>query len=120
MVLTLLAALLAIAQSASLPGAALAGTWTADMARSRFHASLNVRSRLLRTGITDNTVTITDSIVNAAGQEIGQGTTTFQVDGQPHPHDELLPGLMVVATWQSARRLETTLTRRTGRVDRVA
>ena len=97
-----------------------AGQWTADMARSQTHEFLHVRSATLQFAFANDIVTITDSIVNASGQEIGQGTTRFQIDGREHRHDELLPGLIVVARWRDARTLETVMTRPNGHMDRVA
>lgn len=49
----------------------------------------------------------------------GHGPTTFQTDGKPHPHDELIPGLTVVARWRGSRILETVLARKDGRAGRV-
>jgi hypothetical protein len=96
-----------------------AGTWKANMAKSQLRPNAQIQSERLRFEATEDTVRISDSVITTSGREIGQGTTTFQVDGQVHPHDELLPGLTVVARWRSAHLLETVLTRRNGQIDRV-
>src|SRR5216683_2559512 len=66
-----------------------------------------------------DTVSTTDGDGNASGQEEGHGTRTFQTDGKEHPHDELMPGLLVVDRWRGPHVLETVLTRRNGQIDRV-
>src|SRR5262245_52617389 len=92
-----------------------AGEWDAVLSKSCLRPNSPIQSEHLRFDVpTARTVSITDSVVTTAGKEIGQGTTTFQVDGEIHPHDELLPGLTVVARWNGPRRLETALTRTNG------
>ena len=97
----------------------MAGTWIADLASSKLHKGSPIRTATLEVAVTSETVTITDSIQNAAGQQIGTGTTTFRTDGKPYPHDALMPGLMVAATWSSTNVLETTLKQKNGQTDRV-
>jgi hypothetical protein len=97
----------------------LAGTWTADLSRSKLHRNSAVQSTTLRFEVTDDAVSITDTVITSSGQDIGHGTTTFQADGKAHPHDDLMPGLVVVAKWTDSHTFETVLTRRNGIVDRV-
>ena len=93
------------------------GTWTADIARSTMN--VRVKASTLDFVVTADTVSITDHVTSLTNQEQGYGTTTFRTDGQPHPHDELMPGLVAVAIWRSDRQLETVLTRSDGLIDRV-
>jgi hypothetical protein len=97
----------------------LTGTWVADLSKSTLHKGSPVRSATLRFTVTAESVSITDSTRDASGKEIGTGTTVFVTDGKSHPHDALMPGLTVVATWRHARLFETLLTRKDGQVDRV-
>jgi len=97
----------------------LAGHWTADLSRSTLHPNAQVQATTLRFAVLGDTVSVTESVISPSGQEQGHGTSTFQTDGQPHPHDELLPGLIVVAKWSNPRTLDTVLTRRDGHVDHV-
>jgi len=69
----------------------------------------------LQVAVIGDTVSITDTVVIPSGQNVGQGTTTFQTDGREHSHDELMPGLIVVARWRGPDVLETILT---GKMDR--
>jgi hypothetical protein len=94
------------------------GHWTADLSTSSLNA--RVRSTALDVAVDGDMVSITDRVTNLSGQEVGRGTITFQVDGREHPHDELIPGLVVVARWRGAFVLETILTRRNGQIDRVS
>jgi hypothetical protein len=96
-----------------------AGLWTADLAKSKLHAGSPLRAATLRFAVTSESVSITDDARDASGRAIGTGQTTLVTDGAPHPHDKLLPGLTVVASWRGPRRLETVLTRASGEVDRV-
>lgn len=70
--------------------------------------------------MTTETVQIVVRQTGATGRPIGTGTTVFRTDGHAHPHDALLPGLTVVATRPTPRRVDTVLTRRNGVVDRVS
>jgi hypothetical protein len=96
-----------------------AGNWVANMAKSQLRPNAQIQGERLRFEVSEVTVSISDSVITTSGREIGQGTTTFQVDGRVHPHDELLPGLTVIARWRGTHLLETVLTRRNGQIDRV-
>ena len=117
MMLACLVAVIASAQPLSTHP--FAGNWVANMAKSQLRPNAHIESERLRLEVTKDNVSITDSVITTSGREIGQGTTTFQVDGQAHPHDELLPGLTVIARWRGTHLLETVLTRRNGQIDRV-
>jgi hypothetical protein len=95
------------------------GEWSADLDRSKLHRNSPLRAATLTFEVTPDIVVITDSSQNAAGQQIGTGTTTLSTDGRPHPQDQLLPGLVVVARWRAPRLLETILTRPNGVSERV-
>jgi len=95
------------------------GHWTANLSRSTLHQNSQVQTMTLQFAVTVDAVSITDSVITPSGQAQGHGTTTFQTDGKQHPHDELIPGLTVVARWRGSRILETVLTRKDGRTDRV-
>lgn len=117
MMLAWLVAVIAFAQPASTHP--FAGNWVANMAKSQLRPNAQIESERLRLEVTGETVRISDSVIATSGREIGQGTTTFVVDGQAHPHDELLPGLTVIARWRGPHLLETVLTRRNGQIDRI-
>jgi len=106
-------------QVGTLQNSPFVGNWIADLSKSTLHPNSPVRSTSLQFAVVGDTVSITDKVVNASGQDVGQGTTTLQIDGKEHPHDELLPGLVVVARWRGSHLLETVLTRKDGQVDHV-
>ena len=116
---TSLIALLAL--TAGQPDAhALEGRWVADLAASRLHAGTAVRSIALTFVVRSDRVRISDEVVSASGEQVGHGPAEFITDGQPHPNDALLPGVIVQARWVTPRLLETVLTRRSGVVERVS
>lgn len=95
------------------------GLWTADVKASRFHPALSVKSATLEFTITSELVAITNHTIDTTGRDLGTGTTTFRTDGKSHLHEELLPGLEVMAQWKGPRLFETVLTRQDGIVDHV-
>jgi hypothetical protein len=97
----------------------LVGFWAADLSKSTLHPNSPIQTMTLQVPVIGDTVSITDTVVIPSGQNVGQGTTTFQTDGREHSHDELMPGLIVVARWRGSDVLETILTRKDGQVDRV-
>jgi hypothetical protein len=116
----LLLAIVSLGQIAlTVPDYSFAGHWTADVAASRFNGAVAVKAASLDFVVRPQAVEITNRTTDTSGRELGTGTTTFTTDGQPHPHDELLPGLIVVARWNGPRQLDTVLTRTNGIVDRV-
>jgi hypothetical protein len=119
MILACLVAAVALGQPAGSANP-FVGQWAANIAKSQLRPNAQIQSESLRFDVArPGTVSISDSVITTSGREIGQGTTTFQVDGEVHPHDELLPGLVVVTRWRGPRLLETTLTRTDGQIDRV-
>ena len=96
-----------------------AGTWTANLAKSKLHSNAQIQRITLRFDLSADAVSITDMVIDVSGRNVGNGTTTFQTDGKAYPHDELLPGLTVVARWRDSRAFETVLSRRDGQMDRV-
>ena len=97
----------------------LDGKWIADVSASRFNGSVAVKSASLDLLVSEETVVITNHTVDTSDRDVGTGTSTFQTDGQPHAHDELMRGLSVVARWSSDRVLDTVLTRPNGVSDHV-
>jgi Glyoxalase superfamily protein len=76
---------LKVAVEESLQAAATArnpfiGVWTADVSRSTRHPANQFQRATLQFAVDGDTVTITDVVVNAAGQE-DRGTNTILVDG---------------------------------------
>jgi hypothetical protein len=108
-----------LAQSSASADHPFAGHWTADLAASRFNGPVVVKAASLEFVVTSETVAITHRTIDSSDRDVGTGTTTLRIDGESHPHDELLPGLTVVARWRGPRLLDTVLTRRNGIVDHV-
>src|SRR5262245_3703369 len=100
---TLLAFILALGQAGS---SALEGRWTADLSASKVHPGVSVRSIALTFVVSPDRVHITDDVVLVSGQQVGQGGAEFLTDGEEHPNDALLTGLVVRASWISPHRLE--------------
>ena len=97
---------------------ALEGRWVADLAASRLHAGTAVRSIALTFVVRSDRVRISDEVVAASGEQVGHGPAEFITDGQPHPNDALLPGVMAQARWTNPRRLDTVLTRSRSQIRR--
>lgn len=96
-----------------------AGHWNADIAASRFNGAIAVKAASLEFVVKAETVEITDRTIDFSNRDVGTGTTSLRTDGEPHPHDELLAGLTVVARWRGQRLLDTVMTRGNGVVDHV-
>ena len=82
-----------------------AGTWAANLAKSRRHPLNPFRSATLHIDVVDDIVTIVDVVVDAEGRE-EQHTNTIRVDGSEHP-SERGNGYSVKALWHGPRILET-------------
>lgn len=95
------------------------GHWIADMTASRFNGAVPVKETTLDFVISGSTVAITTRSLTLDGRVLGPSTSRFTTDGEPHRHDELMPGLIVVAKWATPRLLDTMLTRADGVIDRV-
>ena len=84
-----------------------AGTWTANLARSTPHPSNPFQRATIEFDVAGDTVTITDSFVDAAGRH-SQSEHTVRADGQPYPTGN---GYALTATWRGTHILETVATR---------
>lgn len=101
---------LKVAVEESLPASAsernpFVGVWTADVSQSTRHPANQFQRATLRFAVDGDTVTITDVVVNAAGQE-DRGTNTILVDGVERGADDG-GGYALVAHWRSPRIIET-------------
>jgi hypothetical protein len=94
------------------------GHWKADLSKSE-PVDSQIQGISLEVAIVADTVSFALKVIDASGQEVGLGTTTFQTDGKEHPHDDLTPGTVVVAKWNGSDILETVQTRKDGQVVRV-
>ena len=91
----------------------LAGTWNANLSKSKRHPNHLFKSATLRFTISDDAVTLSYSGVNMSGAE-EKGTTRFHPDGKEHPLQGM-PGAVEVSRWVGARILET-VARQDGKV----
>jgi hypothetical protein len=98
-----------VESAAASAGHPFAGTWTADVSRSKRHPANQFRRATLQVTLDGDTVTITHVAVDAAGRE-EQGTSTVRVDDVEHPGTG---GHALVARWAGPRILEV-LDRRMG------
>ena len=104
----------AVVQAAALQEKSpLAGTWNANLAKSKRHPSHLFKSATLGFTISGDVVTLSYSGVNMSGVE-EKGETKFHPDGKEHPL-EGLPGAVEVSRWTSPRILETVV-RQDGKV----
>ena len=116
--LRLLIGMVMVLRFAGQPSHPFDGQWIADMTASRFNGAVAIKSATLEFRVSEDAVIITNHTTDPSGRDFG-GSSTFRTDGQPHTHDELMPGLMVAAKWSGDRLLDTVLTRRTGEADHV-
>jgi hypothetical protein len=82
-----------------------AGTWVANLAKSKRHPNHQFQSATLEFTVAGDTVTLAHGGVNAGGQH-ESGTVVLEADGQKHPVPEQ-PGVVVVTRWSGPRRLHT-------------
>jgi hypothetical protein len=80
-----------------------AGTWVANVAKSKRPPNHQFQSPTLKFAVVGNTVTITHYGVNPGGQK-ESSTVVLEADGQEHPVSEQ-PGIMVVTSWSGPRLL---------------
>lgn len=80
----------------------LAGTWVANIAKSMRHPDNAFVRATLQLDVGGNTITVTDVVVDAAGEEVCT-TNTIQADGREHaaPH-----GYALRSQWRGTRALE--------------
>ena len=82
-----------------------AGTWMANVARSRQHPLNPFRSATMHIDVDGDRVTITDVVVDSQGRS-EQRENTFQADGIEHP-SPAGNGYSLTVTQRGARVLET-------------
>jgi len=80
----------------------LAGTWIADLDRSKQHPAHPVQSATLDIAVAGDSVTIRQNVVELPGEPM-QTTTSLVVDGLER---ELTERYSLTATWTSRRSLE--------------
>src|SRR5687767_7324657 len=86
----------------------LAGTWKANLEKSRRDPNHQFFGATIRLAIEGEDVTLIFGGVNAAGKS-EEGTRTMRADGQEHP-EAAAPGVMT-ATTLDARRLKAVATK---------
>jgi len=97
-----------------------AGTWAADLSRSKQNMEMPLRSVVIEVSIAGDTVSIADHHVYASGKE-QKGTHTFLADGEERPFDApaLGTGVTLVATWTKPNVLDTVVSKDGKEVSRV-
>lgn len=97
-------------QLAAAPGDAapsvLAGTWIANLARSRRHEKHQFQSATLRFAISGDAIALTQEGVNMSGKH-ESSTLMLQADGQEHAVSPQAPGVVVITHWLGTHALET-------------
>ena len=86
-----------------------AGSWTANVEKSKRHPANQFQRATLQFAMVGDTVTITNVVVNASGQE-EHGENTMQADGKEHSsgHGD---GYALTARWRGSHVLETVATK---------
>jgi hypothetical protein len=75
----------------------LAGTWVADLKRSRLDAKLPITDANLTVRVDGDKVTLTSAVIMSDGSK-QEGTETLQTDGR-ETSGTLTPGIVHVANW---------------------
>ena len=88
---------------------AFAGTWMANLEKSRRHPGNPFRSAIIEIDVTGDRFTITDTVVNENGRE-ETATHVIQADGKKHSSSDR-PEYSLVATRHGQRVLETVATK---------
>jgi hypothetical protein len=78
------------------------GKWKADLAKSKQHPANPFQSATLEFTVAGNTVTIFDSVLDAAGRE-EHNKNMLRVDGKEHSSKN---GYSLVAQWNSSHAFE--------------
>ena len=78
------------------------GRWTADVSKSKRHPANQFQRATLEFAVVGDTVTITDVVVTASGQE-ERGKNTIQADGGEHLSSN---GYVLMARWLGSHALE--------------
>ena len=81
-----------------------AGSWTANVAKSKQHPANPVRSATVQISVAGDTVTLDDVVIDAAGREERHRNTLY-TDGKEHRSD-YGNGYVIRATWRRSRVLE--------------
>jgi hypothetical protein len=81
-----------------------AGTWTANLAKSKQHPANQFQSATLQLSVRCNVVTIAQSLVGESGQQ-ERDRTALHVDGREHVSEDR-PGFSVVASWRGSHLLQ--------------
>jgi hypothetical protein len=98
----LVVALLAVVQGNSdMQGKLFAGTWTANLAKSRLAPGSDFRSVTLEITIAGDAMTMASEIVNTAGRT-QRAAETFRTDGTGTA-GTLNPGVILMAKWLKNR-----------------
>ena len=79
------------------PASPFVGSWTADVAASRFDPKLPLKGATMRIEVTGNDVTINSTVILPSG-ETQQGGETLRADGTETP-GTLTPGVVHIANW---------------------
>jgi len=82
-----------------------AGTWVANIEKSKRHPNHQFQSATMQFTVVGDTVTLTHGGVNAGGQQ-ESGKVILHADGKEHPVPEA-PGVTVVTRWVGPRVLHT-------------
>lgn len=99
--------------SATTATSPFAGTWKANLAKSKRHPANQFRGVTLQLSVRGNVMTIAQSLVSESGQE-ERDRTALHVDGREHVADDR-PGFSVVASWRGSRVLQV-IARKDGKV----
>jgi hypothetical protein len=121
--MTAIACLIAAAALVGFTGAQenpFAGTWVANMEKSKPHPDYPLRAITLRISVAGDTVTMEDEHIHASGKEISR-TQAFQVDGKERPFEapSVGSGVTVVAQWAGPHVLDTVLKQNGTEITRV-
>jgi hypothetical protein len=81
-----------------------AGSWTANVTRSKQHPANPIRRATLQISVHGEKVVLDDVVVDEAGREERHRNTLY-TDGQEHPSD-YGNGYMILAAWRGSRVLE--------------
>lgn len=81
-----------------------AGTWMADLSKSRRHPLNQFQSATLQFAVVGDNVTITNVVVDTSGRE-EHSQNTILADGTEHPAENR-NGYVVLARWRGSRVLE--------------
>lgn len=99
--------------SAATATSPFAGTWKANLAKSKRHPANQFRSVTLQFSVRGNVMTIAQSLVSESGQE-ERDRTALHVDGREHESDDR-PGFSIVASWRGSHALHV-IARKDGEV----